>query len=463
MPVNTAHPLYAQHSPIWSLCRHAVDGNSAIKSAGKSYLPATFVSDDHERYAQYLERAYFLGVTGRTKEAFSGMVFRKPPVAELTPRLSAFEDDIDGAGSSLEQLSKEAVGELLQVGRVGLLADYPPAEPGMDSEAEMLRGLRPVMHVYQAESIINWKMASSGGRNALVLVVLVESADSSADEFGHESETRYRVLRMRDSVYTHTLYDHKQQQIGEERIPRMAGGAPFDHIPFYIVGAVNNYPDPDMPPLYDLAVLNISHYQNTADLEESSYMAGQPTYHLNIGATGADEWKAMNPTGLVVGSRRGVITVGGSLDQVQAQPNNLPFELMRHKEQQMVSIGARIVQRGAQTETAEAARINANAESSTLESIVGNASEGIEAALEDMALFLGENPLAVLFSLNSDFWESGLSAQDLQAVQAGVGTLWGPLDALDMIRRGRIALNPERTNDEIMADAASVMLDGGPL
>jgi hypothetical protein len=441
------------------MCRRAVEGNSAIKAAGKTYLPATFVSDDPERYAQYLERAYFLGVTGRTKEAFSGMVFRKPPVAELTPRLALYDDDIDGAGSSLEQLSKEAVGELLQVGRVGLLADYPTAETGMDAESEMLRGLRPVMRVYPAESIINWKMASSGGRNALVIVVMVESADSSADEFGHESETRYRVLRMRDGVYTQTLYDHKQQQIGEERIPRMAGGAPFDHIPFYIVGAVNNYPEPDMPPLYDLAVLNISHYQNTADLEESSYMAGQPTYHLNIGETDPDVWKSMNPSGMIVGSRRGVITKGGSLDQVQAQPNNLPFELMRHKEQQMVSIGARLVQRGAQPETAEAARINASAESSTLESIVGNASEGIEAALEDMALFLGENPLAVLFSLNRDFWESGLSAQDLQAVQAGVGVMYSAIDAIGMIRRGRISLDPERTNDDILSDAASAMLD----
>ena len=41
-------------------------------------------------------------------------------------------------------------------------------------------------------------------------------------------------------------------------------------------------------------------------------------------------------------------------------------------------LGARLVQRGGQAETAEAARINASAEASTLDTLVGNLSEALE-------------------------------------------------------------------------------------
>ena len=125
----------------------------------------------------------------------------------------------------------------------------------------------------------------------------------------------------------------------------------------------------------------------------------------------------------------------------------------------MVAIGARLVQRGGSAETAEAARINASAEASTLDTLVNNASECIEAALEDMALFLGDDPEVIEYRLNTDFWATGLSAQDLQAITAGTGKLYGAIDALEMIRAGRIYLRDDRDNETIAADAASSALD----
>ena len=41
---------------------------------------------------------------------------------------------------------------------------------------------------------------------------------------------------------------------------------------------------------------------------------------------------------------------------------------------------------------------------------------------------------------------------------AGVGTIFGPLDALDMIRTGSIKLRDDRDNETILQDAASTLL-----
>lgn len=459
MPVSTIHPLYAEMQPIWSKVRRACAGDKAVKDSTVLDLPAVFAKDEPERYRQYLERAYFLNITGRTREALQGMVFRRGPTKDIPSPLDEYTESIDGAGQSLEQLSKALIGDLLETGRYGLLVDYPQAPEGLNRQSERMLRLRPTVASYPAESIINWRFDAINERKMLTLVVLIEERETDDDEFSHETETVYRVLRLRDGVYTQALYNESGDALTEEYSPRMAGGATFDHIPFHFAGAVNNYPEPDMPTLYDLAVVNIAHYRNTADLEESSFVAGQPTYHLDIGETDEAEWKILNPNGLKVGSRNGVLSKKGKLELVQADANSLPLELMRQKEMQMVGIGARIVQPGGQAQTAEATRLEASAESSTLDNLVGNASEALEAALEDMALFAGANPEQVFYSLNREYWAESLTAQDLQAIQAGVGRIYSPLDAIQMIRSGKIGFSPERTDDEILLGAAESMLD----
>lgn len=475
MPVSTPHPDYTRNLPDWQLVRDCVAGQSAIKRRGTVYLPASFAEDtkdasgtvispaDPVRYRQYIERAYFMGVTSRTKEALTGMVFRKPPTYELPKAVEDLLENIDGAGQSVDQLAKEMVGELLTVGRYGLLVDYPEAPAKSDKRKARQLGLRPTVSAYPAESIINWRFEGVNGRKMLTLVVLAESVDDSTDEFGHEDKLIYRVLRLRDGVYSQAVYDESGETLTAEYTPRMAGGATFDHIPFHIAGATNNYPEPDVAPLYDMAVLNIAHYQSTAELKENQFFSAQGTLHLDIGTMDLDEFQRANPNGVTIGRRNGLVTAGGGsakLLQGDSRQGDI-LATMAHEEAQMVAIGARLVQRGGQTETAEAARLAASAEASTLDNLVGNGSEALEAALEDVARFAGEDPKGVLYRLNQSFWETSLSAQDLAAIQQGVGTIYGAIDAIHMIREGRIILNPDREDDAILEDAASSLLTNG--
>lgn len=472
MPVSTQNPLYAKALKRWQMVRDAVAGQQAVKDRATKYLPAVFAEDvrdpagniiapaDTARYQQYIQRAYWMGVTGRTKEALTGMVFRKPPSKTLPPAIEALSENIDGAGQSLDQLGKVLIGDLLETGRYGLLVDYPQTDDAMDSETERRLGLRPTIASYPAESIINWRFEGVNGRKMLTLVVLQEEINDSEDEYGHDTKTVYRVLRLTDGVYTQTLYDDAGDSISTAT-PRMAGGATFDHIPFHFAGATDNFPEPDIAPLYDMAVLNIAHYQSTAELKENQFFSAQGTLHLDVGTMDDKTFQTLNPAGVSIGRRAGIITSGGgSATLVQGDSRQADIlATMEREESEMVAIGARLVMRGGNTETAEAARLNASAEASTLDSLVGNASECIEASLEDVALFLGADLAAVEYKLNTEFWETGLSAQDLQAIVSGVGTLYGAADALDMIRAGAIRLRDDRDNETILQDAASSLLD----
>lgn len=462
--VNTIHPEYSRMLPVVQAVRDACAGDPAIKRRMEVYLPADFAYEENGstytgHYEGYVGRAYFLGVTGRTKESMVGMVFRKPPTVDVPAQIKALMEDIDGAGQSLEQISKEMVGELLESGKYFLLVDYPQTEDGIDAETERRLGLRPTIAPYPFESLINWRFEGIGGRQRLTLAVLRESVDTGDDEFAHDTEYRYRVLRLRDGVYTQQLYDEAGLSTAEEYSPTMAGGDKFDHIPLHIAGAKSNLPGVDMPPVYDIARTNIAHYQTTANVMESGYIGTQPILSVDTGETDLTEWREHNPGPLSFGNRHGVVTKGGSVNVVQAQPTDYNMTVLEKLEGQMVALGAQLIQRGGGNETAEAARLNAAAEASVLEVVVGNASECIEAALEDFGRFLGIDAATVMYALNSSFWETQLSGQDLQAITQArqFGTL-GSKDVLYMIRQGRIQLDPERTDEQILEEAAGEVM-----
>ncbi len=459
MPVNTNHPDYTEFEPIWRRVTVVSKGTHWVKKE-KDLLPAEFAADHPERYARYKERAYIQGVTGRTRDSLVGMVFRRDAAHALPESMEPWLENIDGAGQSLAQVAKAMMKRLLETGRYALLADAPLLPENLSAEEEQAIGLRPTMASYNAENILNWRFEGIKGKQTLTLVVLREFSDAPNDEFGHEKKTIYRVLRLRDGVYTQQLYNIDASAASDEWVPRAAGRKPLDYIPLHIVGSENNLPDIDMPPLYNLAEIEIAQYRNIADLEECGFVVGQPMLHIDTGDTDTATFRDLNGDTISFGSRTSVITQKGSVSLAQATSDPLSLTLVDSKTEQMAQMGASLVKRSGQTETAEAARINASAEASVLETLVGNASEGIEGALESMARFAGTDPKDVEYKLNSTFWETGLDPQALTAVMAArQGNVLASRDVIHMIKTGRIQIEEGREAEDILADAAGEFFD----
>src|SRR5690606_1641699 len=119
--------------------------------------------------------------------------------------LEFLTEDADGAGVGLVNQSQSAVSENLQLGRGGLLVDYPSGARGMTVAAAEAAGLRPTIALYRGEQIVNWRTQKVGARNMLTLLVLQETYEEWGD-FELELKTQYRVLRLRDGVYMQELW-----------------------------------------------------------------------------------------------------------------------------------------------------------------------------------------------------------------------------------------------------------------
>lgn len=456
MPVDTQHPLYAAHERQAERVRDAVAGSDAIKGRGETYLPCpsgplSSLSGEvkveaEARYAAYKLRALWLGVTARTHAGMLGAIFRKAPTVNLPSSIQYMAEDADGSGMSLAQFAKLSCSELMQAGSDGVLVDYPEAEDGLTRE--QTRGLKATFRHYDSASIINWRREGE----TLTLVVLREHYEKEVDEFRRDVEVQHRVLSLEGGIYVQRVFRDNTEVARSE--PRNIDGNRWTKIPFQFIGAINNDETPDKPMLLDLADVNIAHYRNSADLEESSFIAGQPMFHIDIGEMDEQFWKDRNPNGITVGSRRGVETKKGSMGIVQAEPNNLPNTLMERKEAQMLAIGARLIESKSQNETAEAVKERSGAETASLSSVASNVSDAFRNCLEWVVEFMGGNG-AIEFALNQEFYERDA---DPQMVVARIQELDRGLIAKTDYRNWRRktgGIDPDRTDEQIDADVES--------
>ena len=455
--VTFTRPEYTSAKYRWRLVRDVCKGSETVKAAGDYYLPRPNASDksqdNKDRYDAYKKRAVFYNATGRTKHSLVGAVFRTWPTLTGPGALDYVTKDIDGQGVSVYQQSQSVIGHLLEVGRHGLLVDYAAVEPGTVSKADEQAGrARANVASYPAESIINWKTRQVGGQHLLSLVVLREKIDVDTDDgFGSEQVVQYRVLRLDMSgVYTQEVWEEgssKTEMTVAPFAPLNGSGQPWRIIPFQFLGSENNDTSIDDSPLYDMAEVNIGHYRNSADYEEAAYLVGQPQPWMS----GLDElWRDhLEKVGIFLGSRAPwLLPVNGACGVWQAQPNAVAKEAMDAKKQDMVSLGARLIERGSAVKTATQADNDSAAEHSVLSLVVSNVSEAYSQCLVWMAEFVNATG-EVVYKLNQDFSQITLDATILaalfNAVQGGKlpeGDFWQYL-------RDRGVINPEKTDDDI--------------
>lgn len=451
--VKYQHPEYQEALPRWIMTRLAATPNG-IKKAGEKYLPKG-ADKDAEKYATYLQRALYLGVTGRTKSALTGAVFRKDPSfsEDLPESLSFVESDLDGEGMGIDQVAKRMVSEIQVTGRNGILVDFPSVPEGASREDEQRMGVKPYAASYAAEAIINWETTKENGTNKLSMVVLCEKSYKARDGdiFSREEVIQYRALLLIDGLYENRLYDDSGEIIEtfEPRLNRQR----MDYIPFFFTGSEDNKPCVDDIPLESIAEINIGHYRNSADFEKNLYIHSGGT--LIISSSMDDEdFKEANPNGVLVGADQGVFLGDtGSANLLQLEPAQATSEAMKAKEDQMVSIGARLITTNAINETAEAARIAASSETSVLSTIVGNVEDTLNAVVSLMAEFVGAE--APKYVMNRDFFDTALSAQEWMAanVSADRGDI-SQSDLRGLLRRAGI-LDADRSDKDIDSENAN--------
>lgn len=455
------NPEYTAAMPWWVDTRVAVAGTPALMATPYLYLPDPAPLDQCDearaRYNGYLARAVYLNATGRTKVSLMGIALSDWPTLEVPTAMEYVETDADGAGLSIYSLTQVVVGELLEAGRGGLFVDYPSrAEGDSVSLAEQAAGTVPRIVFYKTEDIRDWAYTRVGNEMKLSFLKLYEVRQSrTADGWSQSNIETYRVLRLQDGVYTVEVLEKQSSgwvSTGQV-IPRDSTGSPWREIPFQWLGAEINRAAPGKPPLYDLAQLNLGHFRNSADFEESCFMLGQPQVTMTgLSAAWRDHLEA---SGVYFGSRRVLMGPENStIGLLQVQPNTLAQAAMKDKESQMQSIGARLIQPGQVVKTADQNRSESKSAYSVLSLVCDNASQGIKQALMWAQQYMGVTG-DVDFAIDTEFdgltFNPAIAETLMKLVQSGLlpeSDAWRMLRQLNMI-------DAQKTDDEIREELDS--------
>lgn len=476
---NVMHrlPEVDQMLAKWEMISDCMAGQEAVKKRGTKYLPKPNADDTSTandlRYEAYVTRALFFNVTANTISGLVGQVFNSDPVSEYPDELEPLWYDANGRGVTLIQQAKKAMVATLSLGRCGILVDFPggakneEGQPRPFSRQEVIDGFaRPTIQYYGATDIINWRYELNGAVSVLTMVVLVEDYIIKDDGFEIQRGQEARVLRLVNGVYQVELWrrtDEKQEgpfSLYSTSTPTNAAGATFNYIPFYFIGAQNNDAQIDKPPMYDMAILNLGHYRNSADYEDSVYMVGQPTpYFAGLTKTWVDE---VLKGEVRLGSRGAVpLPTGGSAGLIQAEPNTMVKEAMDQKEHQMVAIGAQLVEDKQVQRTLGEAKMETTVVVSTLTSCARNVSQAFENALIAAAQFASAsvNPDKIIFNLSTDFAIAKISADERRQLLAEwQGGILSFTEARAQLRQSGIAsLDDAVAKSEIDKDQESAI------
>ena len=441
MSVRSRHVEYEAMSSRWEMCRDASEGEHAVHQARTRYLPK-LKNETDDAYKLRLAMTPFFGATYRTIAGLRGMIFRKPPVVDVSAVVEEMSQDIDLAGTSLLNMAQAAVEGVLTVGRAGLLVDYPMAPPGITNADAQALNLRPLISMFRAESIYNWSTTRRNGVTTLSMVRLTEEADlDSADEFERKCEKRYRVLDLINGVYRQRVYrvneKDEEVQVGVDIFPTM-NNATLDYIPFVFLGASGTSPRVGAPPLIDLVTTNFHHYMQATSYERGCFFSGLPTMFISGLEDNEKEISIGGPTANALSNPDAKAYYVEVASQFEALRRNL-----EDKKQEMAVLGARMLEAPkAGVEAAETIARRQSGEMALLSDISQTIGAGIGRALQwfsDWAGAAGE----VKFGLNRDFLPAGISAQDVTALvsawQAGAfsaETLFDNLVAGEIISDG---------------------------
>lgn len=378
-----------------------------------------------KRNNDYKKYAVFYNFTAYTLAGLLGEAYMKEPVIELPAGLDYLKDNCDGLGNSLVQCSQSSEGETLKKGRAGLLTTFPKVD-GPISRADISSGkARATIAQIDAKRIVNWRISNFGGISKLSLLVIKESLDEIHDDgFGVKKEDIYRELRLIDGSCIDRKWRKNEKEDkfeiieGSEHILLDGNGNKWDEIPFSFIGSSNNDSTVDSVDMYYLTKINIAHYVNSADFEDSVWYSGQ----AQPWASGIDEsfLQMMKEHKMYVGGRNlfGVPS-GESFGFASAPPNPLARQAMIDKVDLVMGLGARFIQPGSAAKTATQSAGEQKAAYSILSLVSANVSDAYTKALKFAARYMNQDEEAITFQLNTEFLPVSATSADVKEMVAG--------------------------------------------
>ena len=392
--VNDPNTAWVNMEPHWGLIETLLGGTYKIRKGHRKFLPQEPRELD-ESYDNRLQRSVLAPYYVRLERMLAGMLTRKPVRLDDVPdviREQLF--DVDLQGNDLQTWLFSAARQCIRYGHVGVLVDAPAAgENG-----------RPYWVSYTPRDILGWRTELKDGKQELTQLRLMEKIVVPNGLYGEKQVEQVRVLM------PGAFEIHQKDQKGDFVVVD-EGTTSLSEIPFSVAYSNRMGILESIPPLADIAELNLQHYQVQSDLSNQLHISAVPLLALFGFPAAAEEISAGPGEALALpegASAQYIEPAGNSYD---AQFRRLEQIAMQINELGLAAVlGAKLV-----GETAEAKRIDRSQGDSTMMVVAQQMQDLIDNCLRFHAEYMQE-PNAGSSLVNRDFMGTRLEPQEIQAL-----------------------------------------------
>lgn len=371
------------------LIRSLLGGTSAMRVAGKAYLPQ-WPNEEQASFDARLSVATLFPAFSRTVEVLAGKPFSKPLTYgdDVPMCLRDWCEDIDLQGRNLHSFAASLCEEALGPGLCGILVDFPPTA---DKEGRKLyptqadeqkAGVRPYWIEVKLENLLGWRSKRVNGVDMLTQLRLLEVITEDDGEFGEKDIEQVRVLKPGSWA---TYRKSAASTDKDDWVLHEEGLTTLKVIPFVPVYGKRKDFMIGSPPLLDLAHLNVEHWQSKSDQQTILHVARVPILFTKMLGTEAE---------ITVGANTAVKAESPEADMKFVEHKGAAIEAGRKSlldlEDQMRQSGAEllVIKPGNVTESQTLADNEQGA--CALQRIAGDLEDAIDAALQFTALWVNE-------------------------------------------------------------------------
>jgi len=316
--------------------------------------------------------------------------------------------------------------------------DYPAAMGARNLAEERAQNRRPYFINIDAPQIWGWRQESTMPGSPLTQVRIHEYTTRPLNDFGEEQIEQMRVIYPgRYDLYT----------LGQDVVEfTKSGGYSLDEIPLVPIYSNRRGMLRSLPPLLDIANLNITHYQRQADLIHALHVAAMPILIL-------EGWEsATSDVGVGVNYAL-AMQPGNKAYYVQSDATSFDAQMaeLQSLEQQMSTLGiTKLFGQKFVAESAEAKRIDQAQSNSVLAIVSQELESALNQAFRFAARYVGIEPPVIRIDRDFDYYR--LIGQDV-AVLTQLNELGKLSDTtlLEILRRGEILPDNVDISNEIQS------------
>lgn len=410
MSITYIKPSLSARLPYYKLINDITLGWTGIVDNKTTYLPASPSEvSNTKKYDARWQLATFEDFYNPTVEGITGLIFKKPiKLNDDVPQ--ALQDDLTNAnamGDDFGVVAGQLFNGALRKGIKFALVDMPKGQVNSRAD-EIAQGIKPYITLIDVENVTSWQTALINGQIVLTQVKIREFIDVpiEGNPYGTESEEQWRVLELVENRVTWTVYNKEDSIVDSGTLGEI------DFIPLYALNLDDIGYFEANPPLYEVAKLNIRHYQMFSDSSYASHIACVPFYV----ATGVqqDETKdlTISPnTFLSLGNPDAKIEiVSYSGDGIKT--NDI---LMQKIEKRINEIGFSVVMEDKEM-TATESGISTQQKQSKLNRYVDRLKDTLQNILNAMAIMGGYGTEGGTVTISADILSSPLTAQEFTSI-----------------------------------------------